>query len=463
MKNLKVLIFFALSLMVLFQRPLIAGAGRSSGSTLLMPAGAAPTALGEAYSAATDDICAMRYNPASLSSLKNGHVSFLYQKALADDSMGQLMVGTPYKKNHAFGFSIGTYDGGELTLRDGNRREIITAKKDLVINFGYGRQLKKTSVGITGKYLSSELVGYKASAVAFDLGLQQALRSRFRLGLSLQNFGTGLKYADQEEKLPRMITPGFSYQLKHGRYESQLSLDIPYLLNEKKNDVAMGVETRLGLLAVRMGYRSGRELQKFSMGAGVLMGRMTFDYAVGLVDKLDARHLASLSLRFGGAAPMIITGKPKPPAVKKPTAVPVAASTAAAPATPVETISPATSRPIQPQESISLPAQTPKEEVAQPTAPAAKPEPPAVKPTPEVKKPEIRKENAAKVKKPAPVKRTVSQQPRRKVYVIQAGDTFESIAEKIYGDKGEWKRIYYANRELLKKSKNLVGEKIILP
>src|SRR5690242_13966416 len=53
------------------------GTGTSGGLTLLEPSGARPAALGEAFTAATNDIAGFDYNPASLKSLESGQASFM--------------------------------------------------------------------------------------------------------------------------------------------------------------------------------------------------------------------------------------------------------------------------------------------------------------------------------------------------------------------------------------------------
>ncbi len=37
-----------------------------------------------------------------------------------------------------------------------------------------------------------------------------------------------------------------------------------------------------------------------------------------------------------------------------------------------------------------------------------------------------------------------------KVYVVQGGDSLSKISKKFYGDAGSWKRIFEANRDVVK-------------
>ena len=133
------------------------GVGTSGGLTLLEAYGARPAALGEAYTAATNDIAAMGYNPASLKSLETGHGSFMYQKGLAEDAYGHFMVGAPTRLGH-LGLSIGYYNGGEIELFDGTQERTVNAQTDLTVAMGYAGSIGNLALGVTGKYLSSELI-----------------------------------------------------------------------------------------------------------------------------------------------------------------------------------------------------------------------------------------------------------------------------------------------------------------
>jgi|GEM_PF-2583776 len=52
---------------------------------------------------------------------------------------------------------------------------------------------------------------------------------------------------------------------------------------------------------------------------------------------------------------------------------------------------------------------------------------------------------------------------RPKTYIINEGDTLESIAEKFYGDKDYWIKIYNLNKDKVKKGTLIPGDVIILP
>lgn len=291
----------ALMLVVfVFQSSLLsAGAGQSSGTTLLLPSGAGPSGLAEAYSAGMDDICAFKYNPGTLGYLNRGHASFFYQRGLADDSNGEFAIGAPLKNKVSMGFSLSYFDAGDFLFNDGFQEKIMKAQSDKVFALGFARRFRRASWGLTGKYLTSELAQYKANTLAMDLGFLRPLGDRFYLAGALQNFGNSLKYVKEQERLPKMARLGASWLVHKGIPTTSLYWDFPYRLNEKDLRAAVGLELKMGVLAIRSGYASGKNLQKVSLGAGLILDRFSFDYAVGLADKVDTRHLASLAMRFG--------------------------------------------------------------------------------------------------------------------------------------------------------------------
>ena len=51
-----------------------------------------------------------------------------------------------------------------------------------------------------------------------------------------------------------------------------------------------------------------------------------------------------------------------------------------------------------------------------------------------------------------------------KIYVVKSGDSLSKIAQLEYGNANEWKRIYEANRDILKDpDKIFPGQKLKIP
>jgi hypothetical protein len=115
-------------------------------------------------------------------------------------------------------------------------------------------------LGVTGKYLSSELAeSESATAMAADLGGQYKANSRLNIGLAIQNVGTKLKYQDVGDDLPRVARMGMAYKLHTRLVPAQLLLDIPYHMNQRNIVPSVGLETFLNGLIVRAGSATPAE------------------------------------------------------------------------------------------------------------------------------------------------------------------------------------------------------------
>ncbi len=287
-------------LLALFLKPALAGNKTSAGLTLLEAKGARAAALGESFSAVADDISSLGYNPASLSTLKSGQASFLFQRGNIDDAYGQFLLGKP-SQNGGWGLGFAYYNSGTARLYDGqSSARDVALEKDFLTSLGYAHNFKVASLGITGKYLTSTLAEKEsASAAAFDAGIYKALNSRFNMGIALQNVGSKLQYISEKESLPQQGRIGFSTLVIPGSFQTSLMSDAVYSLDQKEFAPSIGIETFMGPLALRAGYKGGSDLENFSVGTGLHINRFSFDYSLGLVDKLSSRHRINVSMYFG--------------------------------------------------------------------------------------------------------------------------------------------------------------------
>lgn len=390
-----------------FAEKVFAASPTEAALTLLEAPGARSAALGEAFTTVSNDITAFHYNPAALNTLKTGQASFLFQRGAVEDSYGQLMLGIP-RENETYGFSVGYYDGGDTQVFDGQTITNVKSQQDLAVGFGYAGDIHGVSFGVTGKYFNSDL-GERASAdaLAGDVGLSVPVFETVRVGLSLQNFGSKLKFVSERQNLPRVLRTGLSWNVFHGKNSTQFFLDAPYFFNQSEIRPAVGIETLFGPLAVRLGYKNGSDLEEFSIGTGFFIGRSSLDYSFGLVDELNSRHRLSFSTRFGSDRNVneFVLFDPTRIREEKPQVV---------------------------QEKLFPPSE------------------PFVK------------DNIVEYK--SVVKKPIDPSGGALVYDVQEGDTFKSIAKQKYGYAGYWDSIYLMNKHLMSDPNELrPGMKILIP
>lgn len=403
--------------------PFLAEAKGTSGAlTLSQETGSRSAAL-RAFIAGIDEITALAYNPASLRTLSSGQASFLYEQGIADDGYANLVIGAPWRSN-GWGIGVGYYNGGDLKFNDGLTQKTVNAQTDVAVTVGYAFKVKRASVGLAAKYLSSELAETaSAKAYAGDIGILYPMHPRFRVGASVKNLGTKIKYLNIGDELPSTAGPGAAFVLIPGRYLTTLYVDLPYDLVANELRQAAGLEFMFGPIAVRGGFKSGSELEKWGLGAGFMLGRASLDYAFGLVDKLDSRHRVSLAMRFGGTPAPIGLTRPEP---KK---APRMRPTLEMPEGREQKDS--GSENIGEKESIDMPNY---HQMNQAPAPQE------------------------------PVQQRTSYGRREEVYEVRRGDSLGSIAQQVYGDSRLWKKIYTANKHLIDNPADIeVGQKIIIP
>jgi LysM repeat protein len=290
-------------------------------------------------------------------------------------------------------------DDGENPVRT------VNAQTDLTVSLGYANKIGSMNWGMTGKYFSSKLIDqYSATAFAADFGMQMAMSEKLGIGAAVQNLGTKVTYLEEGDSLPVIYRAGMTYQLLPGNFATTMMLDMPYHASEGELRPAVGLETKVGPMAIWGGYRKSDGLgSEFTVGAGFLMGGSAVDYSFGMVDQLNAEHRISFSMKFGTGLGIANT-----PIVRKP-------------------------------QQIERVASKPREVRPEVTF--------------------VQRQSLSSLDKKGSF-----QSKSRQVYQVRPGDTLGKIAQRVYGDAKDWKKIYTANRHLLDNAKALeVGQKIVLP
>jgi hypothetical protein len=278
------------------------GPGTTAGLTMLRTSGARISALANAGSVVRNDITALGFNPASLGSLSSGQAYAFYERGLADDTYGQMMVGTKFM-NGSFGLSAGRYDAGQVELFDGvNPGRTVSAQRDMAVNLGYGFSFRGMEFGAGLRYLTSTIAESKsANATGVDLGANIPVAANLRAGVSLPVYQTKLSYGSTAEDMPRIARAGLSYDTKFvAGMPLMLLAEVPYYVNEHERGFNIGMETRLSVLALRLGYAFRPNANEFSIGTGFAFRNVGMDYSFGLVqNELNSIHKLGLSFKFG--------------------------------------------------------------------------------------------------------------------------------------------------------------------
>jgi len=163
----------------------------------------------------------------------------------------------------------------------------------------YGKKINDhISFGITGKYLTSDMVNITAGQAygysitpGFLVDLRQNKEVGLRVGLKIdelinqQSWGTGTV-----EQAPAKLRIGLAYQPSN---RGTLALDLSQTLREGYGtEVAVGYEWQRDVLAIRLGYNDGG----LTAGAGFDSGQVQVDYAYVTQQDLSRDNVHRVSL-----------------------------------------------------------------------------------------------------------------------------------------------------------------------
>ncbi|MBU2530804.1 MAG: hypothetical protein KKD35_07170, partial [Elusimicrobia bacterium] len=271
--------------------------------------GARPVAMGQAFTAISDDINATHTNPAGLAFLTAPEISALYGRmyeGLSDDSeIGQGYFGfaAPIKK-----YIPGTlgFSWQELSLSE------FYCESSFTLSYGtevYKNMFGGLNVKMLRKSYSSDIYteadplftnnGYSKSGIALDLGGLYRINSQYTLGLVIKNINQPDMGIADKDIVPMQIRGGLAYWKNNG----VIDLDIGY--SDSDYDIAMGVEHWLSnRFTLRFGLLAGNDSRRnFNLGLGSRFNSFQFDYAfslpIGGIAQTSGSHRLSFSMRFG--------------------------------------------------------------------------------------------------------------------------------------------------------------------
>lgn len=166
--------------------------------------------MAEAFTAVSDDISAIYYNPAGLTSLLGREAMFTYIRMPADITYGFLGVGLPLESVGGV-VGVGVYGlfSGDMIERtyqqgsyEGTGRNF--QAQDVAVSVGYGRYLTdRFSIGVNVKYIGEYFHDYTANGWSADVGTSYDTGFRgFKIAMVITNFGPDLKFIDKAYPLP---------------------------------------------------------------------------------------------------------------------------------------------------------------------------------------------------------------------------------------------------------------------
>ncbi len=261
-------------------------AGTSGADFLEIGVGSRPLGMGEAFTAGTDDINSIYYNPAGLGTIRYPVLSIMHQELILDSRFENISAAFPL----FYGFmgvsnSVFWVPPFDKSTSTATKRGPSTFQR--LLHAGVRPVARLHGVGGSVKYIHQKIDTLTLHSAAVDFGVMKRLYMyspfdapirNFVLGMSLQNIGTKAK----DDELPRLMRMGASY------YPTRwlgLNLDLMQYFIDTSDlyDFTYGFEESLranlgmelsyfNIIALRAGYRFN-DSGTYSLGMG-------FNYAV---------------------------------------------------------------------------------------------------------------------------------------------------------------------------------------
>lgn len=252
--------------------------------SLAVPRGVRATGMGEAYTAAGDDVYALQWNPAGLAALRDLQLGFAdnqWNSALGV-RQNMLTYGQAMSPGSGAALALDYFNLGTLEQRDANGGLLGSAAASAFSGtLGYGRSLVpggKWRAGLAAEYVQQTLYGSTQAGYGGGLGLLYDLSHGLTAGLAFSHLGVGL----QGFNLPSQLQAGLALRLSEPRLTLAAEAQVPFSSSPL---ISAGAELEVSSIFLRGGYRQSlggpdSAVQSgLSAGAGFKVGLLRLDYS----------------------------------------------------------------------------------------------------------------------------------------------------------------------------------------
>jgi long-subunit fatty acid transport protein len=271
--------------------------------------------MGEAYTAVSDDISSVFWNPAGLALNPQSQVLLSHTEWVADIKHEYLAASNFYDFG-ALALSLSFLHMGEMDVTTeeqfGPTGETFTCY-DLAAGITYSYKFTdKFSFGFTGKFIQEKLDEYKSNGFGVDIGsLYNTGYNNITIGMALKNFGPDMEFNIDEdgdgqydedpfdlldndgdglidedrEEMPFKLPMNFSLGISGDLYRSDnTNLLAAFQLDsyvDREETYNLGAEYKINNFRLRSGYQFGYDAAGFNAGFGLLVPT---SYAVFAID-----------------------------------------------------------------------------------------------------------------------------------------------------------------------------------
>ncbi len=288
--------------------------GTTAGQFLKLAVNARATAMGEAYSAMTDEASAMYWNPAGLIKVRRHSAVLMHSAYLADTSFDYAAYARHLRNIGTFGVSVQYMNSGEMNETNVSGQKTGTFRPyDIAVSMGFAAYViglnkfpeERWTMGASVKMIRSHIVK-DDSTFAADIGLltPYIFDESMQIALVAQNLMGSLNYDVDDSPLPMTLRFG-------SRALVSKNMDVTFDAVAPRDNypyLATGMEYRLNVaryltLALRGGANTRaifdyEGLRNVSMGFGISGGGLGVDYSYNPFGVLGGAHRLSATISF---------------------------------------------------------------------------------------------------------------------------------------------------------------------
>ena len=279
--------------------------GSNSAEFLRIAPGARSAAMGDAFTAGSEGVLALHYNPALLGTIEKAEIEGGYQNVVLDIGQGSLAYAQPLGSHAGWGLLLSYLDYGTTKKTTFAGGAAIAAQEagtfggsDLSVGASFGYAFSDFGIGLSVKAVSSSIDDASSNAFAADLGLSWKPSETYEFGVALKNIGKELQFDQQLESLPVLFRAGAAVFLFDRKL--RFNADVEKVRQEELH-LMTGVEYQFGKhLSLRAGWDGRNDVASgITTGVGVSMKTFSLDYAFIPAGNFGSNHRFGLRYDFG--------------------------------------------------------------------------------------------------------------------------------------------------------------------
>jgi hypothetical protein len=289
-----------------------AGVGTTGAQFLKIGPGARAVGMGGAFSAVSDNLEAIYWNPAGLAAQKDRQALASYDKYFQGVNIGFLAYSQEIFGRGTMGIGLNylTVAGIERRNTDVDEAEGTFGANDMALYLSYADEkllkeyVKGLTLGANIKVIRQSIDTQSSQSFAMDLSaLYKTPVKNLSAALGVYNAGTAVKFVDEADPLPLDLKLGGAYRVLDDKL--LIACDIDNYVNDFRMYESVGAEYALkSMFKFRAGYKLGMDtgalggMSGFSAGFGVSAWGIQLDYAFVPFGELDDTHRLALSTKF---------------------------------------------------------------------------------------------------------------------------------------------------------------------